>query len=82
MNFGQAGDIPVVGDFDGDGVEEIAVYRSGTWMIDTNGNRELEATDKTFQMGGAFDRPVVGDWDGDGVDEPAIYSERSEGLVE
>ena len=51
-------------------------------MIDTNGNRELEATDKTFQMGGAFDRPVVGDWDGDGVDEPAIYSERSEGLVE
>ncbi len=45
-------------------------------MIDVNGNRELEATDKTFRMGGAADKPVVGDWDGDGTDEPGLYSEQ------
>ena len=47
-------------------------------MIDIDGDRELTATDKTFQMGGEFDKPVVGDWDGDGVDEPAIYSEQAQ----
>ena len=69
--FGRAGDVPLVGDFDGDGIEEIAVYRSGVFILDSNGNRELDATDKTFEMGAG--KPVVGDWDGDGIDEPAIY---------
>jgi len=44
-------------------------------MIDSNGNNELDATDRTFQMGTAADTPVVGDWDGDGIDEPALYRE-------
>ena len=71
--FGQAGDMPVVGDFNGDGVDEIGVFRNGKWIIDTNGNHQIDAEDKVFEFGGAGDKPVVGDWDGDGTDEPAVF---------
>ncbi len=73
VRFGQAGDVPIVGDFNGDGVSDVGIYRNGTWMIDINGNRELDAHDKVFAMGGADDLPVVGDWNGDGIDDPGIY---------
>ena len=75
VTYGRSGDLPVVGDFDGNGVEEIAVYRSGLWIIDSNGNYEVDAADQTFKMGEAQDQPIVGDWDGDGIDEPGLYTE-------
>jgi len=49
------------------------VFRGGQWIIDINGNRQLDAHDQVFQMGEAGDRPVAGDWNGDGVDDPAVY---------
>jgi serine-aspartate repeat-containing protein C/D/E len=66
----------VVGDFNGDGVDEIGVYRHGQWIIDTNGNRQIDAHDTVFTLGGDDPNavPVVGDWDGDGTDDPAIYT--------
>ena len=67
------GDLPVVGDFNGDGIDELGVYRDGTWYIDTNNDRVLDAHDKLFELGGPGDVPVVGDWNGDGIDEPGVY---------
>ena len=64
-----------VADLNGDGIEEIAVYRAGTWLIDINGNRQLDAADMNFEMGETGDIPIVGDWDGDGIDEPGLYRE-------
>jgi hypothetical protein len=49
------------------------VYRHGRWILDTNGNRQLDAHDRVFQLGAAGDLPVVGDFDGDGLDDPAVY---------
>ena len=43
FQYGQAGDLPVVGDFDGDGIDEIGVYRGGQWIVDIDGNHELNA---------------------------------------
>ena len=63
----------MVGDFNGDGVDEIGVYRDGQWIIDTNGNRQIDAHDTVFALGEAGDTPVVGDWDGDGTDDPGTY---------
>jgi hypothetical protein len=63
----------VVGDFNGDGVDDIGVYRNGKWIIDTNGNHRVDATDKVFELGGAGDKPVVGDWNDDGTDDPGVY---------
>jgi hypothetical protein len=65
--------LPVAGDFDGNGFDEIGVYRAGTWIVDTNRNRELDAQDKVFELGGAQDQPVVGDWNDDGVDDPGVF---------
>ena len=62
----------MVGDFNGDGIDELGVYRTGTWLLDTNGNHQLDAHDKVFELGGPGDKPVVGDWDGDGTDEIGI----------
>ncbi len=71
--FGQAGDIPVVGDFNGDGVDEIGVYRGGVFYLDSNGNGRIDDQDQIIPMGEPGDVPVVGDWDGDGRDEVGVY---------
>ena len=70
---GSLGKVSVVGDFNGDGVDDVGIFRAGRWYLDSNGNHELDAHDKVFEMGGASDLPVAGDWDGDGVDEPGTY---------
>ena len=67
------GDIPVVGDFNGDGIDDLGVYRAGVWTLDIDGNHEMNAHDKVFEMGGADDMPVAGDWDGDGIDEVGLF---------
>jgi hypothetical protein len=65
--------LPVVGDFNGDGIDELGVYRDGTWYIDTNGNGVIDAGDMTFELGRAGDLPVVGDWDGNGTSDPGAF---------
>jgi hypothetical protein len=67
----------VVGDFDGDGIEEIGIYRAGRWIIDANGNRQIDAADREINLGTADDKPIVGDFDGDGRDEPGLYREQA-----
>ena len=49
------------------------MYRHGKWIIDVNGNREIDAADRVFELGGSGDQPVAGDWNGDGTDEPGLY---------
>ena len=67
----------MVGDFNGDGIEEIGIYRAGRWIIDTNGNRQIDAADREIDLGTSDDKPVVGDWNGDGTDEPGLYREEA-----
>jgi hypothetical protein len=61
------GDLPVVGDWNGDGHAKTGFYRpsTGTWWLDANGDGVFNAGDLTYQFGGvAGDVPVVGDWIG------------------
>ncbi len=71
--FGNFDGQPLTGDFNGDGVDEIAVYIDGTWYVDVNGNGVWDQGDLWAQLGSAADQPVVGDWDGDGKDDIGIY---------
>jgi hypothetical protein len=69
--FGAPTDIPVTGDWNGDGVAEIGTYRNGTWYLD-NGNGlwdnpatspTPETADKVYvNFGTAADIPVTGIW--------------------
>jgi len=36
--FGMTGDLPVVGDWNGDGKDKIGVFCNGSWYLDANGN--------------------------------------------
>ena len=70
--YGAAGDIPVVGDWDGNFSTTIGVFRpAGTQYNQTNADQwllrnELSAGTADIQLsyGAAGDIPVVGDWDG------------------
>ncbi len=64
---------PLSGDFNGDGIDEVALFSSGQWFVDLNGNGKWDAGDLWIRMGNKLDRPVIGDWDGDGKDDIGIF---------
>jgi hypothetical protein len=76
--FGVSTDRPVIGDWDGDGKDEVGVWRPSTrrFMLDTNGNGSWDGTAALDTLTGAFgastDRPVIGDWNGDGKDDVGV----------
>lgn len=61
--YGYASDLPVAGDWDGDGDESAAVYRDGTFHLDTDGDGSGDAS---VRFGRPGDVPLAGDMDGDG----------------
>jgi hypothetical protein len=72
-NFGTLDSKPLVGDFNGDGLDQIAIYKDGYWFIDANGNGTWDNTDLMIRLGNEDDQAVIGDWDGDGKDDIAIF---------
>ena len=72
-SYGQAGDIPVAGDWTGSGVKRIGIFRNGLWILDTNNNGILDAGDKVVSFGQTGDLPILGDWNGTGVIKLGLY---------
>ena len=72
---GQSGEVPVVGDWNGDGKTKIGIYANGTWILEYNGNYVWDGTgtDKLIFFGGAGYRPMVGDWNGSGWTKIGAY---------
>lgn len=73
MSFDLPGAKPVVGDFNGDGYDELALFVDGEWFIDLNGNGAWDPSDIWLKLGDKGDQPVAGDWDGDGKDDTGIF---------
>jgi hypothetical protein len=74
FNFGVTGDHAVAGDWAGNGVDCIGVFRNGVWHLDVNGDGLFDsAVDRRADYGRRGDVPIVGDWNGDGLDELGIY---------
>jgi hypothetical protein len=75
-NYGSAGDIPIVGDWDGNGTFTDGVFRpagspnnpssQAQWFL-SNSDIPDHTDIGPFYYGNAGDLPVVGDWDGNGT---------------
>ncbi len=65
---------PVVGDFDGDARDDLAVFSSNTWSFDL-ANNGFGSADRTLLWGlpAAQDRPLAADMDQDGIDDIGLW---------
>jgi hypothetical protein len=72
--FGNPGDKPVVGDWDGDGVDEVGLHRESTGFFYWRDTLSQGSADGVIFFGDPMDRIVAGDWGiVDGVDTPAVF---------
>lgn len=73
VNWGISTDLPYGGDFNGDGLLDVGVFRpsNGVWygFNDSNFNQQSP----TVQWGANGDKPVPADYDYDGITDYAIY---------
>ena len=71
IGYGRPGDFPIVGDWNGDGIDTPGVIRGGNqWLLRNSlngGNADLN-----FIYGRPGDVPVIGDWDRNGTDTAGV----------
>ena len=88
LAFGQAGDRPIAGDWNGDGIDDVGVYRPNTStfilrvpqkpivVVPCHGcppETVTPITTLTSQFGSLGDLPVTGDWDGNKKDTIGVF---------
>ncbi len=73
FQYGTKGDVAVTGDWNGDGIHAIGIFRNGTWFLDLDGDGRWSKNDVAAEYGQEGDLPVVGDWTGDGISKFGIY---------
>jgi glucose/arabinose dehydrogenase len=71
--FGNPGDAPFVGDFNGNGIDSVGLYRESAGFTYLRLTNTEGIADLSFYFGDPGDRFVAGDWDGDDVDTPGIF---------
>ncbi len=73
--FGASTDIPIVGDWNGDGVATIGLYRPSTSTFFLRNTNAPGIPDLQFSYGDGpgGDIPIAGDWNGDGTWTIGVY---------
>ena len=71
--YGNPADQPFVGDWDGDGIETLGLYRRSTGFLFLRNSNSEGVADVEIYYGDPGDVPVAGDWDGDGIDTVGVY---------
>jgi len=75
FQWGLPTDIPVAGDFDGDGRPDLVIYRPaiGTWYLRLSSAGYALAQAVKIQWGLPGDVPMPGDYDADGKTDVAVW---------
>ena len=71
--FGDPGDKPFAGDFNGDGIDTIGLHREYTGLVYFSNYHAQGTADSSFIYGDPNDQILAGDWNGDGVDTVAVF---------
>ncbi len=71
--LGEPGDVPLAGDFNGDGVDTVGTYRPEDSTFSLPDHLGPTPPSRAFAYGDTGDRPLVGDWAGQGVDTVGVY---------
>ena len=88
FTFGLATDRIVVGNWAGNGKDEVGVFRDAIafnpadagdaiFTLDTNNDHTFDAGDEVFVFGLITDGLIVGDWNGAGKSEVGVYRDAS-----
>ena len=48
FHYGEPGDVPVAGDWNGDGIKQIGVFHDGQWYLDIDGDGKFTEHDAAF----------------------------------
>jgi len=70
---------PIVGDFDGDGLDDLAVFNNNVFSFNLANDGLTDANDASLVWGfpGVLDRPVAADMDQDGIDDIGLWVPRT-----
>jgi hypothetical protein len=71
--FGNPGDKPFTGDFDGNGQDTMGLHRESTGLVYMRNTNTTGIADNQFYFGDPGDRFTAGDWNRDGTDTPTVY---------
>jgi hypothetical protein len=71
--FGEIGDVPFVGDFDGDGIDTVGLRRLSTGLVYLRNSQTSGPADVSFFFGDPSDVVIAGDWGGGGTDTVGVF---------
>jgi hypothetical protein len=72
LQWGVSGDVPLLGDFDGDGRSDLVVWRNGWWFIRRSAGGSYTGF-SAMHCGLSGDTPLVADFDGDGKADVGVW---------
>ena len=71
--FGDPGDKPFVGDFNGDGVDTIGLHRESTGLVYFRQTHSQGNADHSFIFGDPGDKIMAAEWTADGIDKVGLF---------
>jgi hypothetical protein len=72
IHYGNSPMVPIVGDWDGDGIDTVSAYDPTSGRFYLSNDPATGAHQYTFLYGNPGAVPLVGDWDGDGKDNVGV----------
>ena len=74
FTFGQGGDLPIAGDWDGNGVDGVGLFRGGNATFFLSNGFKGVVDFKPFIFGVVGGKPIAGDWNGDGITTIGVFN--------